>query len=217
MGAPKLEAQQLARRVEICEVLLKRNEEHLFLKQIITADEKWVMWNNTVRTRSWKRPGEAPQSVPKPDSFQKKLMPCVFWNFQGIVHYEFLLRGQTITAALYCPQLEKAFEAIKKQRPGLVNRFHVVIQHDSSHTARMTKAKLEELNFGALPHPAYSPDLAPSDDYLFRSLQNSLRGEVLETDEELKDHVARFFRSKSKEFFKEGIFRLPSLWLKGIL
>lgn len=38
------------------------------------------------------------------------------------------------------------------------------------HRSRMTNAKTEELGWDRLVHPAYSPDLAPSDFHLFRSL-----------------------------------------------
>jgi hypothetical protein len=40
----------------------------------------------------------------------------------------------------------------------------------------MTKAATKELDWKILPHPAYSPDLVPSDNHLFRSLSNNLRG-----------------------------------------
>jgi hypothetical protein len=36
--------------------------------------------------------------------------------------------------------------------------------------------KLTDLHFEALKHPAYSPDLAPSDYYLFPNLKKHLKG-----------------------------------------
>ena len=40
----------------------------------------------------------------------------------------------------------------------------VILLHDnaSSHTAGETMAKLTSLDFQVMPHPLYSPDLAPS-------------------------------------------------------
>ena len=38
----------------------------------------------------------------------------------------------------------------------------------------MTRQKLLQLGWEVLIHPPYSPDIAPSDFHLFRSLQNSL-------------------------------------------
>jgi histone-lysine N-methyltransferase SETMAR len=40
----------------------------------------------------------------------------------------------------------------------------------------MTKEAIQELVWEILPHPPYSPDLAPSDYHLFRSLSKNLRG-----------------------------------------
>ena len=37
------------------------------------------------------------------------------------------------------------------------------------------KAKLHELHFELLPHPPYSPDLAPSDYWLFADLKKNAR------------------------------------------
>ena len=39
---------------------------------------------------------------------------------------------------------------------------------------QVTRQKLEELEREVLPHPLYSPDLAPSDYHLFCSLRNYL-------------------------------------------
>jgi hypothetical protein len=40
----------------------------------------------------------------------------------------------------------------------------------------MTKAAIQELDWEIIPHPLYSPDLAPSVYHLFRSLSSNLRG-----------------------------------------
>ncbi|CAH2087375.1 unnamed protein product [Euphydryas editha] len=46
-------------------------------------------------------------------------------------------------------------------------------------------AKLHELSFELLPHPPYSPDLAPSDIFLFSDLKRKLlAGKKFKDDEE---------------------------------
>jgi histone-lysine N-methyltransferase SETMAR len=63
-----------------------------------------------------------------------------------------------------------------------------------------------------LPHPPYSPDLAPSDFHLFRSLQNHLNGKTFKNDEELKNWLDEFFDSEPAAFFKSGMDKLPGRW-----
>ncbi|GFX81750.1 histone-lysine N-methyltransferase SETMAR [Trichonephila clavipes] len=52
--------------------LLKRHENYPFLKRIITGDEKWVVYNNVKRTRSWSKKDEPAQTISKADIHQKK-------------------------------------------------------------------------------------------------------------------------------------------------
>lgn len=122
-----LTEKQKSKQVHVADSLLQRNNQVPLLGRLITGDEKWVVYNNVRQGRSWVGRGQAAQSVPKAKPFQKKLMLSVWWeDYQGIVYYEFLPRGQTITWALYCQQLERLAAAIKEKRPALANRKGVV-------------------------------------------------------------------------------------------
>ena len=61
-------------------------------------------------------------------------------------------------------------------------------------------------------HPPYSPDLAPSDYYLFQSLQNFLNGKTFNDDEAEKSHLVQFFADKDQKFYERGIANLPERW-----
>ena len=66
----KLNEIQLTKRIFICDSLLKRNETDPFLKRIITGNEKWVVYDNVVRKRSWIK-----QDEPAHSSILSKI-PC---------------------------------------------------------------------------------------------------------------------------------------------
>jgi len=64
-------------RINICDMLLKRNEIEPFLKRMITGDEKWITYDNSTRKRSWIKKGEKAQAIAKPELTRKKVMLCV--------------------------------------------------------------------------------------------------------------------------------------------
>ena len=76
----------------------------------------------------------------------------------------------------------------------------------------MTRQKLEEFGWEVLPHPPYSPDLAPSDYHLFRSLRNHLVKKQFDDQAQLKSDLENFFSSLSRKLFEDGILDLPNRW-----
>jgi histone-lysine N-methyltransferase SETMAR len=65
-----------------------------------------------------------------------------------------------------------------------------------------------------LPHPAYSPDAAPSDYGLFRSMEHFLRGRRFETFDQVEEACQEFSDSKPKEWYFEQIRKLADRWQK---
>ena len=177
----------------------------------MTGDEKWVTYVNFRRKRQWVGPGQTPIPDVKPDTHQKKIMLCVFWDIEGVVHWELLDAGTTLTAAIYSQQLEKVAVALRQKRP---LKSKVILQMDNArpHVAKLTRSKIHDLGWEILPHPPYSPDLAPSDYYLFRTLNNEIGGQQFDSDDALKTWLTNFFASKPKVFYERGIRKLPVKW-----
>ena len=61
-------------------------------------------------------------------------------------------------------------------------------------------------------HPPYSPDLAPTDYHLFRSLSNQMRGLTFDNEEDLENWLTTYFESKSDDFWQNGINKLVERW-----
>ena len=99
-------------------------------------------------------------------------------DWKGVLYYELFPENQTVNSNKYCSQLDQLKAALNKKRPVLVNRKHIIFHQDNSrlHVSLMTRQKLLQLAWEVLIHPPYSPDIAPLDFHLFRSLQNSLNG-----------------------------------------
>ena len=80
------------------------------------------------------------------------------------------------------------------------------------HVSKVTQAKLEELGWDTVPHPPYSPDLAPSDYHLFRPLKAFLARKSFVDFDEVVRAVADFFDSQSPAFWEKGVSELPVRW-----
>ncbi|GFR59749.1 histone-lysine N-methyltransferase SETMAR [Elysia marginata] len=74
--------------------------------------------------------------------------------------------------------------------------------------ARTPVAKLKTLELTILPHPAYSPDLAPFNYYLFPQLKKYLKIHHYNNDEEVIADVRIWCRRQSSEFFDDGVHQL---------
>ena len=55
----------LTQRINICDSHFKHNAIDLFLKGIITGDEKWIVFNNVNRKRSWFKHDEPAKTISK--------------------------------------------------------------------------------------------------------------------------------------------------------
>lgn len=113
----------------------------------------------------------------------------------------------------------KLSDAIEAKRPfsGSGTR-QVMLLHDNArpHTAKATMEVISSLGWEILPHAAYSPDLAPSDYYLFRSLQHHLSDSHFRSPEKVKKSIDEFFESELPSFFRSGIRKLAERWQKCI-
>ena len=105
------------------------------------------------------------------------MMLTVFFDYRGVVHYEFLPTGQTVNKEYYLSVMRHLREAIRKKRPELWATNSWILRHDKpSHTALILREFLAKNSTHVAPQPPYSLDLAPCDFWLFRKLKRPLRG-----------------------------------------
>ncbi|PNF35752.1 hypothetical protein B7P43_G13041 [Cryptotermes secundus] len=68
---------------------------------------------------------------------------------------------------------------------------------------------IAKMGWEVLPHPSYSPDLAPYNYHLFGFVKDQLRGQRFETREAIQKAVRQCLRMAEMEFYSRGIFKLP--------
>ncbi|GBP53718.1 Mariner Mos1 transposase [Eumeta japonica] len=69
-------------------------------------------------------------------------------------------------------------------------------------TAVAIKDYLKTLDWEVLPHPSYSPDVAPSHYHLFRSMAHALSEQRFTSYEDTRNWVDSWIASKNKKFFR---------------
>ncbi|UYV78872.1 hypothetical protein LAZ67_17000089 [Cordylochernes scorpioides] len=105
-------------------------------------------------------------------------------------------------ADLYLKQLSRVYEVLKTRYSALINRKRVFLQHDNAqaHRARFTTNRIKDLEgIEVLPHPTYSPDIAPYYYALFRSMATFIMGRHFETFQDVKIACRNFFETKPRE------------------
>ena len=100
-------------------------------------------------------------------------MLICFFDQEGIVHREFVSPGTTVNADFYCDVLRRLRENVRRKRPQKCQNQNLIIHHDNAPAHRSFKVSqfLAKNNMTVIPHPLYSPDLAPCDFFLFPNLK----------------------------------------------
>ena len=87
----------------------------------------------------------------------------------------------------------------------------------SVHTCKIAMDAVERNGYELIPHPAYSPDLAPSDYFLFQNLKKDIRRRHFRSNEEVVVAVEEWVGDKDPDFFSSGLMALEHRWSKCII
>jgi histone-lysine N-methyltransferase SETMAR len=71
------------------------------------------------------------------------------------------------------------------------------------------------MGWNVVPHPAHSPDLAPSNCHVFGPVKDGLHGRHFVYDE-YKQTFRFVLRSRGREFYNTGIQHLTQRWQKCV-
>ncbi|UYV73289.1 SURF4, partial [Cordylochernes scorpioides] len=169
------------------EVLIWKTKKDLESHQ----NEKWVHYDRA----TYGYPGHASSSTAKPNIHDGKIMLCIWWDQLGVVYYELLQMNERITGEVFRRQLMRLSEHCEKNgcnmAIGTTKLFcnMIMFGHMPHH--------LLKLKWEVLSHPPYSPDIAPSDYYFFRSMQHGLADQHFSNyDEDKKKWINEWIAAK---------------------
>jgi len=213
---------QKENRVEISqELLANANGNENFLKNIITGDETWVyVYDVETKTQSsqWMGIGYLRPNKVRMSRSKIKVMLVKFFGWKGIVHHEFLPRGQMVSEQLYEEVLARLRDAVHRKRPELWENQTWMLHHDNApaHVSLLIRSYLAKHQTSVVPHPPYSPDLPPADFFRFPKLKTSLKGRRFQATEEIQANAIRELGAITKSAFQEAFQQWKKRWERYI-
>jgi len=198
-------------RVAICQELKETviNDPTLLLN-VITGEES-IVYAYDPETKLQFSQRKSPASPrPKKARMQKsklKTMLICFFDQEGIVDREFVPPGMTVNADFYCDVLRLP-ENVRRKRPQKWQNQKLIIHYDNAPAHRSFKVSqfLAKNSTTVVPHPPYSPDLAPCDFFLFPKLKLRMKGRRFGTIEEIQEESQRVLDTIPKRDF-QGCFQ----------
>ena len=132
---------------------------------------------------------------------------------QGIVYKEFFPTGQTVNSGFYCGVLWRMRENVRRHRFKLWREQTWLLHHDNalSRTSALTHQFLAKNKIAVIPHPPYSPNLAPCDFFQFPKLKLKLKGRQFDTIE-IQAESQRFLDTVTEKGFEEAFQRWRRRW-----
>jgi len=96
---------------------------------------------------------------------------------------------------------------IRRVRPDMCESGNWFLLHDNapSHNATIVKQFLAQRKVTVLDHPPYSPDLAPSDYFLFPKMKSHLKGRLFDSISDIQKAVASTLNTTAKFVFIKDI------------
>ena len=168
-------------------------------------DETWIhhfTLESNRQSAEWTVAGEScPKRLKTQTSADKGCMCKVFCSLIT------LRKEEPSIANLY--SIIGAFEGRNHQKMA-TNEEEKLLFHQNNapcHKSITTMAKLHELHFELLPHPHYSPDLAPTNYFLFADLKRMLQGKRFGSNEEviLVTELRQIVLQKMHQIIREAL------------
>jgi histone-lysine N-methyltransferase SETMAR len=199
-------------RVSCALAMLSRLTVRDGIKNTITGDESWF-YLEIPATGQWADSPENVQKNVQKNIASKKVMITILWSVQGFLVIDALPTGGKFTSLYFRTILNKLSRhmSIKKPVKGLQG-LNLHLDNAAPHRAQSTQQHIRRLGLKNLPHPPYSPDLAPSDFFLFGHVKEKLKGQKFPNEKALLQAIQNVLG----EIPKATLIRVMDEWLRRL-
>ena len=139
----------------------------------------------------------------------------IFLSAEGVAIKVPVKKDKSITEKYYKDiVLKKLKKYYQKQRPTTgFKHVHLLQYNAPAHTSAIVTAFLKKEKVTVLPHPPYSPDLAPCDFFLFATLKSFLAGRKYQSRHALGSAMHQYLITVPKSAYRDA-FKKWIHWLK---
>ena len=180
---------------------------------VITVDESWFYYSYT-NEGQWAASAADVDVRARWSLNSQKSMVTVMWGVRGFLVIDILPDGRKFDAEYAASLLDKLDTELHKTRP-VMGSSKMTLHWDNArpHRSALATAATRRLKMSQLPHPPYSPDLAPSDFYLFGEIKRRLVGKEITNSEQLLCAI----QAVTKEIPKETLVEVYNEWIERLV
>ncbi len=209
------------RRRDICNFFsrLMAQNPRVF-RNVVTMDKSWIyVWDpaQRIQNQHWLHAGEPCPQVPRRTLATAKVMLVSFFDSRGLIYFEYIQRPQTVNQQVFRAIFRRFDATHQRRRPHCTVHGRRFLHFDNAptHKATLTLALIDQLGWTRLPHPACSPDLAPSDFWLYNRLKRNLKGIRFGSLDDLKEAVSEEIAAIPALEYRHAIMvSWPKRWRK---
>ncbi len=200
-----------ARRRNTCEFFLRLIRQFpKVLSCVVTIDESWMYLYDPERksqSKQWLRKDEdRPVKAAHPRSV-KKVMIVTFFDCQGLVYHEYVQGTMKTKDFIALCTRFLAAHRLRRPRGTVGGQTFLHMDNASCHTSYDSLQFLRDQHVQVVPHPPYSPDLAPNDFWFYGRLKRDIRGVRFPNVDALKAAVMEQLSAIASHEYKDCVMR----------
>lgn len=177
---------------------------------IVTGDQSWFKLQYG-QNGAWLLPDDDSPEMDGSKISIEKVMVTIIWGINGFHIIDMMPKGNKYNSEYFIENILTPLFNMKQQIWSQTTKRKLWLHLDNSQVLNSSACneKYDQFGFKRVPHPPYSPDIAPSDFFLFGFIKDKLRGKKFTSPDDLLEAITEILGQISKEDRK----RVFSCWI----
>jgi histone-lysine N-methyltransferase SETMAR len=154
-------------------------------RNLFTMDESWIYLDYSI-DKQWIPIGYERPTAVKPSISSRKCLLTIVFSGEKIWHISLLEEEETMDSKTFVDSVLSPMQTLLSGCDDLGSPIYFHMDNASSHRSHLTDSMLDEMEVERMPQPPYSPDISPSDFFMFGFLKRKLAGKRHESRNKLE-------------------------------